>query len=221
LTKQHLFAMQHLDDAYSVAEKVDKMAPQSRDQNEPIIIKKYANRRLYNTESSSYVTLDDLRVLIADNIDFIVLDAKTGEDLTRSVLTQILVEAEQADGNLLPIKFLRQLIAMYGDGMSWMMPQYLEHMTSWFEEHQNDVRKTMEGTFGSVFPVGASMDAMQEMTKRNVAAFDQAMKAFWPNAMQPQPKQQNDPKHAEGGIEELQRQMEEMQQRLKELSTKS
>jgi polyhydroxyalkanoate synthesis repressor PhaR len=197
------------------------MAADKREHGAPVIIKKYANRRLYNTELSSYVTLDDLRVLIADDVDFIVQDAKTGEDLTRSVLTQILAEAEQSDGNLLPIKFLRQLIAMYGDGMSWMMPQYLEHMTTWFEEHQKDMRKTMEGTFGTVFPVGASMDAMQEMTRRNVAAFDQAMKAFWPNVAPTKSNEQKAPSGAEGGIDELRRQMEEMQERLKELSTKS
>src|SRR6185312_10047288 len=93
---------------------------------QPVTIKKYANRRLYNTASSSYVTLDNLCRMVKENTDFVVIDAKTGEDLTRSVLTQIIVEEENKGQNLLPISFLRQLIAFYGDNMQWLVPSYLE-----------------------------------------------------------------------------------------------
>jgi len=148
------------------------MTTRKRTDDGPTIIKKYANRRLYNTASSAYVTLEDLRELVAQDVDFVVQDAKTGEDLTRAVLTQILAEAEQSGASLLPIGFLRQVIGMYGDGMSWMMPQYLEMMTACFERHQDEMRRNMNTAFGGVFPVGASMDAMQDATRRNMAAFE-------------------------------------------------
>src|ERR1700740_3000555 len=93
----------------------------------PVVVKKYANRRLYNTATSSYVTLDDLAKMIKEGGDFVASDAKTGEDITRSVLTQIIVEQEQKGQNLLPISFLRQLISFYGDSMQWLVPRYLEH----------------------------------------------------------------------------------------------
>ena len=101
----------------------DVAAKQSADANEPITIKKYANRRLYNTATSSYVTLDHLCQMVQDGVDFTVFDAKTGEDITRSVLTQIIVEEEAKGHNLLPINFLRQLIGFYGDSMQWMVPR--------------------------------------------------------------------------------------------------
>ena len=189
------------------------MSKEDRSDEEPIIIKKYANRRLYNTASSAYVTLDDLRDLVTKDVDFRVIDAKTGDDLTRGVLTQILAEAEQGGASLLPIGFLRQVIAMYGDGMSWMVPQYLECMTSWFERHQNDVRKNMEGAFGNVFPVGASMDAMEEATRRNMAAFDQAMRTFWPGAAA-KPAASEPPPPQDDGINDLRQKLAEMQGQL-------
>lgn len=195
------------------------MATRKRDDDAPIIIKKYANRRLYNTASSAYVTLEDLRELVSKDVDFVVQDAKTGEDLTRGVLTQILAEAEQGGASLLPIGFLRQVIAMYGDGMSWMLPQYLECTSSWFEKHQEEMRKNMEGAFGGVFPVGASMDAMQEATRRNMAAFEQAMRSFWP-ALPGAPTPANEPasEKEESGLDDLRRKLAEMQNQLDALS---
>src|ERR1700753_2623041 len=94
-------------------------------QKPPVVIKKYANRRLYNTATSSYVTLDDLSAMVKEGGEFVVYDAKTGEDITRSVLTQIIVEEEQKGQNLLPISFLRQLISFYGDSMQWLVPGFL------------------------------------------------------------------------------------------------
>jgi len=109
----------------------------------PITIKKYANRRLYNTATSSYVTLDHLCQMVQDGVDFVVYDAKTGEDITRPVLTQIIVEEEAKGQNLLPIKFLRQLIGFYGDSLQWMVPRYLEHMMEDFATNQERLRHSL------------------------------------------------------------------------------
>src|SRR3546814_4673377 len=116
--------------------------------DDKVVIKKYANRRLYDTRSSAYVTLDDLRQMVQDGVDFIVYDAKTKEDLTRSVLTQIIVEEEGKGQSLLPENFLRQIITCYGDNMRWMLPQYLDSTMSWFQQNQDAVRKQVEGSFG-------------------------------------------------------------------------
>ena len=144
---------------------------------EPVIIKKYANRRLYNTATSSYVTLDHLSQMVQDNVEFVVYDAKTGEDITRSVLTQIIVEEEgKAGQNLLPINFLRQLISFYGDNMKFLVPRYLEHMMSAFAQNQERLRATMQETMGSFFPFGN----LEEMGKQNLALFEQAMRMWSP-----------------------------------------
>src|SRR5689334_1801232 len=103
---------------------------------EPVVIKKYANRRLYNTSTSSYVTLDDLSHMVKAGRDFVVFDAKSGDDITRAVLTQIIVEEEQKGQNLLPISFLRQLISLYGDSMQWLVPRYLEQAMAAFALNQ-------------------------------------------------------------------------------------
>ena len=124
----------------------------ARDGQVPITIKKYANRRLYNTASSSYVTLDHLRQMVQDGVDFVVYDAKSGEDITRSVLTQIIVEEEAKGQNLLPINFLRQLISLYGNSMQWMVPSYLEQMMDGFSRNQDQLRQSMQETFGGIFP---------------------------------------------------------------------
>jgi polyhydroxyalkanoate synthesis repressor PhaR len=220
LTGSVLFAMQRKSSSESRAREYSMMTKQKPEIGAPIIIKKYANRRLYNTSSSAYVTLDDLRELVTQDIDFIVLDAKSGEDLTRAVLTQILAESEQSGANLLPLGFLRQIIGMYGNGMSWMVPQYLECMTAWFEEHQNDLKKNTDGAFGGVFPVSASMDLMQEATQRNMAAFEQAMQGFWPGR-QEQPKPDPAPE-AEKPTEfdDLREKLAAMQDQLDALSKK-
>jgi polyhydroxyalkanoate synthesis repressor PhaR len=140
-----------------------------------VVVKKYANRRLYNTATSSYVTLDDLATLIKEGGDFVVHDAKTGEDLTRSVLTQIIVEQEQKGQNLLPISFLRQLISFYGDSMQFLVPGYLEQAMVAFARNQDQMRKSLRATFG-IFPFGQ----FEEMGKQNMALFEQALKMLSP-----------------------------------------
>src|SRR5260370_31998043 len=119
----------------------------------PVVVKKYANRRLYNTATSSYVTLEDLAKLIKEGGDFVASDAKTGEDITRSVLTQIIVEQEQKGQNLLPISFLRQLIGFYGDSMQFLVPGYLEQAMMAFAKNQEQMPNTLRATFG-IFPFG-------------------------------------------------------------------
>ena len=143
-----------------------------------IVIKKYANRRLYNTGSSSYVTLEDLAELVKAGDDFVVYDAKTGEDITRPVLTQIIFEAENsATGqNLLPIQFLRQLIRLYGDQMQSFVPSYLEMSLDAFSKQQERMREQMAGTFGATPGFGL----FDEQVKQNLALFDRAIKMFTP-----------------------------------------
>src|ERR1700739_1427036 len=114
----------------------------------PIVIKKYANRRLYNTATSSYVTLDDLSAMVKEGGEFVVYDAKTGEDITRSVLTQIIVEEESKGQTLLPISFLRQLISFYGDSLQGVVPQYLEMSMTQFARNQEQMRRYMQNAFG-------------------------------------------------------------------------
>src|SRR6516164_4865375 len=141
----------------------------------PVVVKKYANRRLYNTATSSYVTLDDLARMIKEGGDFVAYDAKTGEDLTRSVLTQIIVEQEQKGQNLLPISFLRQLISLYGDSMQFLVPGYLEQAMLAFARNQEQMRRNLEATFG-IFPFGQ----FEEMGKQNIALFERALRMLAP-----------------------------------------
>jgi polyhydroxyalkanoate synthesis repressor PhaR len=145
-------------------------------QTPPVVIKKYANRRLYNTQTSSYVTLEDLSRMVKAGSEFVVYDAKTGEDITRAVLTQIIVEEEQKGQNLLPISFLRQLISLYGDSMQWLVPRYLDHAMSTFARNQEQMRKNLQETFGGLFPFGP----LEEMGKQNLALFEKTMKMFSP-----------------------------------------
>src|SRR6201993_3111749 len=146
----------------------------------PVVVKKYANRRLYNTATSSYVTLDDLAKLIKEGVDFVAHDAKTGEDITRSVLTQIIVEQEQKGGqNLLPISFLRQLISFYGDSMQFLVPGYLEQAMIAFARNQEQMRKNLQATFG-IFPFGQ----FEEMGKQNMALFERALRMLAPYGLE-------------------------------------
>jgi polyhydroxyalkanoate synthesis repressor PhaR len=141
------------------------------------VIKKYANRRLYNTATSTYVTLEDLAKMVKDGTDFIVYDAKTGEDITRSVLTQIIFEEENKDGNnLLPINFLRQLIRFYGDSMQGMVPNYLEFSMGNLMKDQDKLKKQMT----DVFAGGDAMKLVEETAKRNMQLFQDSMKMFVP-----------------------------------------
>jgi polyhydroxyalkanoate synthesis repressor PhaR len=139
-------------------------------ESEPVIIKKYANRRLYNTETSSYITLDLLSQMTREGREFVVVDAKTGEDITHNVLTQIIMEEEQRGKNMLPVNFLRQLIAMYGDSMQSMVPQYLEASMEAFRKNQMQFQEAMKGAFGE--------GPLAEIAKRNMQMFEAAASAF-------------------------------------------
>ena len=150
----------------------------------PVRIRKYANRRLYNTDSSSYVTLADLAQLVRDGVDFIVEDAKSGEDLTRAILAQIIVDEEQNGANLLPVSLLRRIISMYQDNMGWMLPAYLEQSMEWFTANQGVMRREVERAYGPGLPVGS----LDELGKRNMALFEQAMRIWNPfAAAKPEP----------------------------------
>jgi polyhydroxyalkanoate synthesis repressor PhaR len=148
------------------------------DKKEPVVIKKYANRRLYNTETSTYVTLDDLAAMVKAGRDFVVFDAKTGDDLTHSVLTQIIVDQESRMGSqtLLPIPFLRQLIRFYGDSIERFVPSYLQVSLESLVKEQERFRKQFAGAFT---PAGA-FEAYQEQARKNLAMFEQAMAMFSP-----------------------------------------
>lgn len=145
-------------------------------QQEPIRIKKYANRRLYNTATSSYVTLDDLSVMVRDGQDFTVVDAKTNADITRSVLTQIIFEEESKGQNLLPVNFLRQLIALYGDSLQAIVPNYLEYTMQAFGRNQERLRSTMTEAMGGMFPFGR----WEDLGRQNLAMFERALQMFTP-----------------------------------------
>ena len=192
----------------------------------PITIKKYANRRLYNTATSSYVTLDHLCQMVKDGMDFVVYDAKTGEDITRSVLTQIIVEEESKGQNLLPISFLRQLISFYGDNMQWVVPRYLEYSMQSFARNQEQMRDYFSNTIGGIFPFGTTFE---EVGKQNLAMFERAMRMFTPfgpqgeqggkgpgdqtEAFMQQTRAEN-----EKTLSDLQKQLEELQKQLVTIS---
>jgi len=142
---------------------------------EPTVIKKYANRRLYNTGTSTYVTLEDLSVMVKDEDDFVVYDAKSGEDITRSVLTQIIFEQENKGENLLPIAFLRQLIRFYGNSMQSIVPSYLEFSLSNLTRDQDKFREHLSQTFGST-----AFDAIEDQVRRNSELFARSMRMFSP-----------------------------------------
>jgi polyhydroxyalkanoate synthesis repressor PhaR len=141
----------------------------------PVIVKKYANRRLYNTESSSYITLDNLAAMVREGRDFIVYDAKSGEDITRSVLTQIIVEEESKGSALLPTAFLRNLIGFYGDSMQGVLPRYLEQSMANFTHQQQQVRQAMQQTVGNLFPFD-----IEQVGRQNIAMMERAMSLFTP-----------------------------------------
>ncbi len=182
---------------------------------DPTTIKKYANRRLYNTASSAYVTLADLAKMVKSGEDFVVYDAKSNEDITRSVLTQIIFEQEGIEGqSLLPTTFLRQLIRFYGDSMQAILPSYLEFSIDRFSGEQQAMREAASRIFGpEAFSTG-SFAALQELTKKNFAAFNQALAMFSPFVggvpAEAQPKKLN----SESDIDELRSQLSDMQKRL-------
>lgn len=145
----------------------------SKTPSDPIVIKKYANRRLYNTDSSSYVTLEDLADMVKANRDFVVQDAKSGDDITRSVLTQIIFEQEAKGENLLPIGFLRQLIGFYDTNMKNLVPSYLEFSLDSLINEQDNFSKQLSDSWGK-----NPFEAMQDQVSANMAAFEQALGAF-------------------------------------------
>ncbi len=185
--------------------------------DEPITIKKYANRRLYNTGTSTYVTLDDLATMVKEGENFVVYDAKTNEDITRSVLAQIIFEQENKEGqNLLPINFLRQLIRLYGDSMQMLVPRYLELSLDSLTREQEKFRAQIAQAFG----IG-NFGAMEDQVRRNMEMFERAFAMFTPFARERQTTTETD-KTPKGGVEidDLKRQMEEMQKRLDRLTPK-
>jgi polyhydroxyalkanoate synthesis repressor PhaR len=183
-------------------------------QTPPVVIKKYANRRLYNTSTSSYVTLEDLSHMVKAQREFLVYDAKTGEDITRAVLTQIIVEEEQKGQNLLPINFLRQLIGLYGGSMQWLVPRYLDHAMTTFAHNQDQMRKSLQDTFGGLFPFGP----LEEMGKQNLALFEKTMKMFSPfpaGAMGPRAADKTEaPPPTEASLKELTDKLNALQQQI-------
>ena len=145
------------------------------DSSSPIVIKKYANRRLYNTETSSYITLELLSQMTREGREFTVVDAKTDEDITHNVLTQIIMEEESRGKNMLPVNFLRQLISMYGDSMQSLVPQYLESSMEAFRKNQEQFQQAMQGAFAS--------GPFAEIAKRNMEMFEAATQAFKPGSV--------------------------------------
>ena len=179
-----------------------------------IVIKKYANRRLYNTAKSSYVTLDDLAQMVREGDDFAVFDAKTGEDITRSVLTQIIVEEEAKDQNMLPTGFLRELIRLYGDPLQGAVPGYLEAAMDAFNRNQEQMRQA--------FGTGA-MGNFEQMARANMEFFENSMRMFSPfgSEAKPAPKPEPEPSSkadSGGDLDALQRQLKEMQAQLEKLT---
>lgn len=164
------------------------MARTKRQPGEPTVIKKYANRRLYDTGRSSYVTLEDLCEMVKEGHDFVVKDAKTGEDLTRSVLTQIILDQEsKGEDNLLPTSFLRNLISFYGDSVQQVVPNYLETTLDMFVKNQERVREQINKSFEGIgnvqgmFP--GTPSSIEELNRKNMEMFERTMKMFSPFGM--------------------------------------
>jgi len=187
----------------------------SEDNKEPITIKKYANRRLYNTGTSTYVTLEDLAAMVKNGEDFVVYDAKTGEDITRSVLAQIIFEQENKEGqSLLPITFLRQLIRFYGDSMQMLVPRFLEASIESLSKEQGKFREQMAQAFG----VGA-FGPLEDQVRRNMEMFEKTFAMFAPFA-RGQSKPAEKTPGSSNEMDDLRRQLDEMQKRLDKLGGK-
>jgi polyhydroxyalkanoate synthesis repressor PhaR len=196
--------------------------------DEPIKIKKYANRRLYNTATSSYVTLDHLCDMVKEGIEFVVTDAKTGEDITRSVLTQIIFEEENKGQNLLPIRFLRQLIGFYGDSLQSFVPSYLDVSMETFTRNQEEMRKRISEAWGGT----QAFKEWEDQARQNMQLFQQAFRMFTPfmgNLTRDQAEGETEPKAngtaSEGAsakeeqeIADLKRQLQAMQRQIDALN---
>ncbi len=211
-------------------EKGETAAGSEKTAGQRVIIKKYANRRLYNTASSSYVTLEHLSDMVKEGVDFVVYDAKTNDDITRSVLTQIIFEEENRGGgqNLLPIQFLRQLIGFYGNSMQAFLPSYLEMSLESFSKQQERLRGQLSNLAPGKMP---GIGVYEEQIRRNMALFDRAMKMFSPFAyVRPEdagasaeapPAPAPAAPAGDDSLAELKRQMEAMQEQLAKLANKS
>jgi len=181
----------------------------------PVIVKKYANRRLYNTESSSYITLDNLADMVREDRDFVVYDAKSGEDITRGVLTQIIVEEEGKGKAMLPTTFLRQLIGFYGNNMQSVVPRYLDQAMSSFARQQESFREAMQKTMGPFLPPG-----MGDVGRKNLEMMERAMTLFTPfYPAEPKPGEHVVNEYQEE-IESLQAEVQRLQQQLAMLRAK-
>ena len=199
------------------------MSEKNNAETPPVTIKKYANRRLYNTATSSYVTLDHLATMVKEGTDFVVFDAKTGDDITRQVLTHIIVEEEDKGQNLLPIDFLRHLISFYGDSLQSVVPNYLDYSMRVFAQNQEQMRDYMENTLGGLGPFGQ----FEEMSQKNMAMFEEAMKVFTPfhagngSAKKPagEKKETADSQEDAGDqLDDLRSQLQQMQRQLDKLA---
>jgi polyhydroxyalkanoate synthesis repressor PhaR len=205
--------------------------PEAKKTGERVVIKKYANRRLYNTQSSSYVTLEHLAEMVKEGVDFVVYDAKTNEDITRQVLTQIIFEAENSGQNLLPIQFLRQLIQLYGNQIQALVPGYLEMSLDAFARQGDRLREQLGplgAGLGSGFPAPfASGRMFEEQVRQNMALFDRAMKMFTPFAYPAAEAQAPAPPPAppapaaeDDSIADLKSRLDEMQKQIERLAKK-
>ena len=193
--------------------------------DDPVVIKKYANRRLYNTGTSTYVTLEDLAEMVKKGEDFTVQDAKTGDDITHPVLTQIIFELENRDGqNMLPIPFLRQLISFYGDQMQMVVPSFLEQSMIAFAQEQERFREQMKDAFGKspmeMMKIAPPMKALEEQTRRNIELFQNAMRMFTPFPAQsttgPAAEDQADEARSDD-LQDLKEQIAAMQRKLDQM----
>ena len=213
----------------------DNKSESGKSGDERVVIKKYANRRLYNTASSSYVTLEHLSEMVKKGVDFVVYDAKTNEDITRSVLTQIIFEEESRGQNLLPIQFLRQLIRFYGDSMQALVPSYLELSLDAFTQQQERMRKQFADTLGGG---KGGLGYFEDQVRQNMMLFDRAMKMFSPftfpaqtgaspaqteptPAAAPQPPASGPSAPDDESLNDLKRRIEEMQAQIAKLASKS
>ena len=195
------------------------MDEQSGPRPEPVTIKKYANRRLYNTATSSYVTLDHLCRMVKDEVDFVVTDAKTGEDITHTVLTQIIVDQEAKGNNLLPVSFLRRLIRFYDDSLQAFLPRYLEVSMETFARNQEQMRSHMQNAFGEFFP----LTRFEEMGRKNLELIQRSFSSLAPESAdgdRAATAPSNPGSKSEDEMGELKAKLNSMQRQLDELARK-
>ena len=201
----------------------DKKSEGGKTHDGVVVIKKYANRRLYNTATSAYVTLEDLAQMVREGVEFVVYDAKTNDELTRQILTQIIFEEENRGEALLPVQFLRQLIGFYGGQMQGVLPSYLEMSLANFGRQQEQFASQMGRAFGT----GAGATLMEDAARANMAMFERAMQMFpaftYPRA-EPTPAASDDkaepapPPEAPDALDEMRRQMDEMRRQIEKLA---